>query len=63
MDCTIEGASATAAILVMPGGERFQISRRRDDERDSGIELSGHMQWQDWIVRGRDAPGALSPYA
>ena len=63
VQAAIEDATAAAAVLVAPDSGRFQISPRRDDERASGITLGGHMQWQDWIVRGRIVPGSLSPFA
>lgn len=58
----VTDAGEASAILVMPDGERYQITPRRSDERPSGITMGGHMESQDWVIRGRIVPGSISPF-
>ena len=46
----IEKATKQSAILVLPDGQRFQISPLKPGEFDSSITLPT-MHYEDWVVR------------
>jgi len=53
----IRGAKADAAILVLPNGEQYQMSPRRQEELGSSFHMRS-MHSQDWIVRSQVVPTA-----
>ncbi len=48
----VQNAEPTSAILVMPDGLRFEITPRRADEFDCGVDMQ-RMYSRDWIVRSQ----------
>lgn len=54
IEAKIERANGSSAVLVMPNGVQYQITRRRHDEPSSGT-TTGTMWSQDWMVRDQIA--------
>lgn len=55
---SIKLISSDTAILMLPANVQYQLTKRRDDERGSGITIGGQMYGQDWVVRNRIVPVA-----
>lgn len=52
IEAKITHGKSSSAVLILPNGEQYHITPRRNDELDSGI-TTGFMWSRDWIVRGQ----------